>query len=369
MNILLIEPFYSGSHKHFADQLKKYSHHNITLLTLEGKFWKWRMYGAAVTLGHQYIEMSLKPDLILATDMLDLSVFLSIVRRELNPSVPVITYFHENQMAYPWKPDSKDKQLQRDLHYGMMNYQTALASDRILFNSKHNMDSFYKELKAFLKNMPDNKHADYLKEVEEKSQVMALGLELNQLVKEMPSEPSSSPLILWNHRWEHDKNPDDFFNALLAVKAKGLPFRLAVLGEHYKSIPTLFKNIPELFQDELIHYDYASYDNYIKIINQADLLPITSSHDFFGISVMEAIHCGAKPFLPKRLAYVELYHPEENPHLFYDTQKDLIEKLTQECQNFQPGPRDRYQHLTNQYDWSVMIDIYDDFFDSMTKNE
>ncbi len=84
---------------------------------------------------------------------------------------------------------------------------------------------------------------------------------------------------------------------------------------------------------------------------------------------MEAIHCGAKPFLPRRLAYIELYHPEKNPQLFYDTQKDLIEKLTNECQNFQPGPRDRYHYLTNQYDWSVMIDIYDDFFDSMTKYE
>lgn len=364
MNILLIEPFYSGSHKHFADQLKKYSQHKITLLTHEGKFWKWRMYGAAVTLGHQFIQQKLKPDLILATDMLDVTVFLSIVRRHLSDKVPVVTYFHENQMAYPWREDSEDKRKHRDLHFGMMNYQTALASDHILFNSTYNMESFYTRLGDLLKKMPDHKHPSYLKDVQEKSSVMPLGLDLNQLPR-AESKDTTTPLILWNHRWEHDKNPEDFFKALAKVKGKGIPFRLAVVGEHYKSMPKIFEEVPDLFKDELIHYGYSSYEDYIKLLNQADLLPVTSTHEFFGISVMEAIHCGAKPLLPKRLSYVELYDPQANPDLFYDSQKDLVKQLTRDCHNFQPASRDQYQHLTNPYDWSVMINRYDSFFDEI----
>lgn len=365
MNILLIEPFYAGSHKAFADQLKKYSKHTITLLTLEGKFWKWRMYGGAITLGQAFIKASLEPDMILATDMLDLPVFLSVVRKHLPADIPVITYFHENQLAYPWQKDSEDKQEKRDVHYGMMNYQTALASDQVLFNSHHNKNSFLTELETLLNRMPDHKHEDALQSLEDKSMVMPLGLELKQKFHQQSGPLSDPPLILWNHRWEHDKNPEDFFQALLALKEKGTPFRLAVLGQPYKYMPDIFKEVPTLFKDQLIHYGYADEETYLNLLNQGDFLPVTSSHDFFGISVMEAIHCGVKPLLPRRLSYTELYKPQEHPDLFYDTQKDLIDQLTKACQNHQPGLRDTYQHLTSKYDWSTMIHIYDRYFDTL----
>jgi len=332
MNILMVEPFYSGSHKHFADQLKKYSYHDIDLLTLPGKFWKWRMYGGAVSLGRAFIDGGYEPDLVLVTDMLDLSVFLATVRGFLSPDVPVICYFHENQMAYPWHPDSKDLVHERDLHYGMINYQNALAADWNLFNSQYNMDSLYHELYTFLKKMPDHKHTDFILELKEKSSVMPLGLELDKLVQAEPRplssitdhpSPNEGPLILWNHRWEHDKNPDDFFQALLTLKEGGVQFRLAVLGEHYKSMPEIFKNLPKLFSHELIWYGYGSYEDYLTLLNHSDILPVTSNHDFFGISVMEAIHCGARPLLPKRLTYPNLYDLDKHPDLFYDTKKSF----------------------------------------------
>ena len=364
MNILMIEPFYSGSHKHFSDQLKKYSRHNIELLTLEGRFWKWRMYGAAQTLAQMYLEGDYKPDLILVTDMLDLTVFLSTVRKSLPPSVPIVCYFHENQMAYPWQAGSEDKAKNRDLHYGMMNYHTAMAADWNLFNSAYNMNSLYDELESFLKKMPDNKHTGYIDRLREKSSVMPLGLELTLKQIQIPQAPeNSAPLILWNHRWEHDKNPDDFFSVLLEIKNMAIPFRLAVLGESYKSMPVIFKDVPELFKDELIHYGYGDYETYLRLLNQTDLLPVTSNHDFFGISIMEAVHCGATPLLPKRLTYPELYDPKQHPELFYDNRKDLVDKLADCCQHFSQGPKDAYRPITEPYDWSHMIHRYDDFFD------
>lgn len=360
MNILFVEPFYSGSHKHFADQLKKYSNHRITLLTLEGKFWKWRMYGAAMTLAEHYLALDYTPDLIMVTDMLDLPTFLSGIRHKLPASVPVVNYFHENQLAYPWKADSEDRQHKRDLHYGMMNYHSAYASDKVLFNSAYNMDSFFMELSKLLKKMPDHSHTNMLETIKRKSMVMPLGLELSGLEPDdMPKKSDSVPVILWNHRWEHDKNPELFFRGLDALNEEKIPFKLILLGESYQKMPSCFRKAKNKYNDQLLHYGYASYDDYKKYLNMADLLPVTSIHEFFGISVMEAVYCGVTPLLPERLTYPELYHADSHPELFYSDDTQFIQLLIDRVKD--PSRLTSYKHLVTKYNWSVMSDVYDKF--------
>ena len=77
MKILLIEPYYTGSHREWAEGYKKYSGHEIKIISMKGQFWKWRMHGGAVTLANQFEQLGWIPDYILASDMLDLSTFLS----------------------------------------------------------------------------------------------------------------------------------------------------------------------------------------------------------------------------------------------------------------------------------------------------
>ncbi|SVE34272.1 uncharacterized protein METZ01_LOCUS487126, partial [marine metagenome] len=50
VNILLVEPYFTGSHKQWVLGFKKYSKHDVRLLVIKGQFWKWRMHGGAVTL-------------------------------------------------------------------------------------------------------------------------------------------------------------------------------------------------------------------------------------------------------------------------------------------------------------------------------
>ena len=47
MNLLFLESFYGGSHRDFADGIKKFWSGNVDLLTLPARFWKWRVRGAA----------------------------------------------------------------------------------------------------------------------------------------------------------------------------------------------------------------------------------------------------------------------------------------------------------------------------------
>jgi hypothetical protein len=103
LNIWLIEPYYTGSHRAWADGYTDLSRHSIELLTLPGRFWKWRMQGGAVTLAGIAQQLDQAPDLFLASDMLNLPIFLSLGGARL-ASVPVALYFHENQLTYPLQP-------------------------------------------------------------------------------------------------------------------------------------------------------------------------------------------------------------------------------------------------------------------------
>ena len=75
----------------------------LKFCTLSGQFWKWRMHGGAVTIADKFNKMKWVPDIIVCTDMMDLTVFISLSRKKIK-DIPVVLYFHENQLSYPWKP-------------------------------------------------------------------------------------------------------------------------------------------------------------------------------------------------------------------------------------------------------------------------
>ena len=81
--ILLISPYHGGSHKAWAEGYQKFSQHEVRLLTLPAFYWKWRMHGGAITLAREFLTWDWQPDVILATDMLDLTTFLALTRRRL----------------------------------------------------------------------------------------------------------------------------------------------------------------------------------------------------------------------------------------------------------------------------------------------
>jgi hypothetical protein len=177
MNILLIEPFFTGSHKSWAEGFKKNSKHQVKLLTLSGRYWKWRMHGGAVSLANKFLMFHGEPDLILVTDMLDLTTFQALTRK-VTHDIPFALYFHENQLTYPWSPKDRDVELKRDNHYSFINYTSALSADKVFFNSKYHMDSFLGELPVFLKQFPDNNEFQSVDLIKKKSSVLHLGVNL-----------------------------------------------------------------------------------------------------------------------------------------------------------------------------------------------
>ena len=181
----------------------------------------------------------------------------------------------------------------------------------------------------------------------------------------MKKKNEGDPLILWNHRWEYDKNPESFFHCLYRLHEEDYRFQVAILGESFHSVPTIFDEAKSRLEERIVHYGYCSeFKEYAQWLWKADILPVTSNQDFFGISIMEAIYCGAYPILPRRLTYPELVPDKYHSKHLYDNEDELYE-LVKGCIQDIPMVRDySIGDWIQKFDWKKMTPLYDNLFDS-----
>ncbi|MEE9270089.1 MAG: DUF3524 domain-containing protein [Candidatus Krumholzibacteria bacterium] len=374
MNIVLLEPFYTGSHASWAEGLAAHSRHRVEILELSGSHWKWRMHGGAVTLAERFLAGGYRPDFLLATDMLDMGAFLALTRK-VTAGIPTAIYFHENQLTYPWSPKDRDKRRAWDRHYSFINFVSALACDRVFFNSRYHMNSFLEALPVFLRQFPDHQELGQVAVIRRKCEVLPLGFDLHSLdaAGDRPATEgvkSPRPLVLWNHRWEYDKNPEDFFAALQLVAGRGRAFDVALVGEVFDVVPAPFLAGASALGERIIHSGYvASRREYAGWLWRSHILPVTSNQDFFGGSVLEAMYCGCFPILPRRLAYPELIPEERYSACFYEEFDELVEKLDEAVCNFTSLETHDLREAARRYDWRDTAPLYDERFEAVRRGE
>lgn len=369
MTILLVSPYHGGSHKAWAEGYKRESRYRIELLTLPARFWKWRMHGGALTLARELLASDISPDLLVATDMLDLTTFLALTRR-ITSDIPAILYMHENQLTYPLPSDATDGPMrrqkgERDLHYAFINVASMAAADEIYFNSAFHRRTFFESLPGFLKHFPERNELDAIPTLREKSRVLPIGLDLRALDQgEQLPESESAPLVLWNQRWEYDKNPAQFFKALYKMADEGIPFRLALCGMNFRRRPAEFEEASERLSSAIVHEGHADEATYHNLLWQARVTISTAYHEYFGISILEAIFCKTFPILPHRLSYPELIPERFHDQCLYRDQTGLEQRLRWALVN-RPQSAKVAADLSaavSGYDWAVVARRYDDRF-------
>lgn len=240
---------------------------------------------------------------IVCSSFLDVATFKGMLPIACQ-HLPIYAYFHENQFAYPVQQDDA-----RDVHFALTNLSTALSADRLAFNSSYNLESFLSGCKVLLTKNNDMDLADYQDEIRAKSHILPPAFDYN-VIDQIASERKDSqvPVLLWNHRWEHDKNPELFFHTLYDLQNQGEDFQLIVLGESFRQVPKIFHEAQHKLADRILHFGYApSRVEYLSWLSRADVVISTAKHEFFGISILEAVRAGCRPLLPKRLAYPEIF--------------------------------------------------------------
>ena len=351
MRITLLESYYGGSHKTWADGYQRASRHEIELLTMPAQYWKWRMQGAAITFARL---LDTKPDLILASSMIDLSIFRALTFRRLGDT-PIALYLHENQLSYP--------QNQRQGHgwrYGFINFVSALSADAVYFNSDFHKDDFMRQLPRMLKNFRDYYELETIEQIAAKSSVLPVGINLRRYdAYRAGKDARQPPTILWNHRWEEDKDPAAFIHSMIKLAAAGYDFKLAITGERFGKMPDVFQAAQNLLSDKLIQLGYVeSFADYARLLWQSDYVVSTAWQEFFGISICEAIYCGCLPILPDRLNYPYLLPDDLKAACLYQRDR-LTAQLRYHLDGAEKPDTTALRAKIAAFDWAVMGPRYD----------
>jgi hypothetical protein len=93
------------------------------------------------------------------------------------------------------------------------------------------------------------------------------------------------------------------------------------------------------------------------------VLPVTGRQDFFGGSVVEAMYCGVRPLLPRRLAYPGHVPPERHAEVLYEEDADLRDRLRALLRT-RPFPGLPTQAWVSGYDWAQLAPRYDALLES-----
>ena len=304
------------------------------------------------------------PMTLFVSSMCNLSELISLrPDLSLSTSCRKIYYMHENQVTYPSNEENTNKDINqnRDFHFGWIQFLSCLVADIIAWNSLYNLESFLTSLPSFLKLIPDKQQypqqlSSLIQFIRQKSIILPLPIdptidsfpEYNNIQEDLPlstpitlSSPtsSSSPALLpktqklriaWNHRWEYDKNPELFFNTLLQLQQKKLEFEVIILGEKFTEYPPIFDTACQTLKEtgHLLHAGYVpDRSTYIKYLSTCDIAISTANHEFFGVSMLEAMSCGVFPLTPCNLAYPEVLAPTPEEKHYYSSTEQVIEQI------------------------------------------
>jgi glycosyltransferase involved in cell wall biosynthesis len=179
-----------------------------------------------------------------------------------------------------------------------------LASNRIVYPSRH------------CKWLADSAFGEYLSDetmqtLDKKSRVLPFGLISGDEPISPPAEPNSTPIVLYNHRFENYKMPSRTFELLDQLRGDGHEFEIVVTQTPGQGT-------------RKYHYDRTVYassrDDYLDNISSPSINITNTVNETFCISALDSLMMGHLLVAPNALTFPELV-PPDYPFL-YDTREE-----------------------------------------------
>lgn len=325
--ILLLSAYDAHSHQQWRNTLcDMFPGDHWTCLSLPPRHFAWRVRGNSLSWAFNHRQtLTDNYDLLIVTSLTDLSSLRGFVPELAR--LPTLVYFHENQFAYPARPDrAPDATRQNnEINAQIINLYTALCADHIAFNSEWNRRSFFDGVEGLLEKLPDQVPAGLTQRLQANSSVLAVPLpdrlytagEFNNSDTGQVDQTADVLQIVWNHRHEYDKGPALLLAIVQQLVTSELPFRLHLLGQRFRREPEEFQQIRVLLNTYYARHGIEpgiddwlpSREDYEAVLSGADIVLSTALHDFQGLSILEAMARGCVPLTPAALAYPEYMDP------------------------------------------------------------
>ena len=305
--ILLLSAYDASSHKQWRKRLASmFPQHDWTQLALPPRHFNWRIRGNSLQWGFgEFDALHTQYDLLIATSMVDLSSLRGFL--PCLAQIPSIVYFHENQFVYP----AGVKQRKENVEPQLIPLYAALCADAVIFNSEYNRRTFLAGARRLFQKLPDDLATTLLPRLE-KSEVIPVPLPVIDTLSQTTSDNSLLEVI-WNHRWEYDKDPGLLLQVVRLITEGKIPIRLHIVGEQFRLRPAEFEQMQALLRQHAATLNRAEgefgfIDNrqdYYALLQRGDVVLSTALHDFQGLALQEACAFGCTPLAPDNLVYPE----------------------------------------------------------------
>ena len=220
--------------------------------------------------------------------------------------------------------------------------------------------------------MPDHVPPDIPGRIRKRSDVFPVGIDFEPHRAVLASSPrvrNEKPVLVWNHRWEDEKGPDILLEGLLALKAKGVPFRAIICGQAFKKVPRALLRLERELTEEILHFGFFERrEDYLAALRESDVVVSTARQEFFGVSVVEAMYMGCLPVLPRALSYPELLPPEIGELFLYDFPAAFPDFLARFLGDLPVTRREQIQEAASRFDWELLAPDLDDRVEEIHSN-
>lgn len=322
LSILALSPYHGGPREAFVEGLATHSSHEVARLTLPPRTWPWRLKGSALHFASEIARLRRKRiDLLLADDLVDTARLRALLPAELR-ATPIVQYLHADVLSGDLKGRPRDEPLALAQLYGV------LASDRVLVASEFHRRSLLDGAARLVKTFPDAVPATLLADVENRIGVLPPGIDAAAIRDTPPRpKPDGPPVVLWNHPWVEDQNPELFFETLDHLKQEGVPFRLVAVGISVRKYPEVFQEARRRLSDRILQFGYVpGREQYLANIRASDIVVSTARREWFPLATVEAAIAGTTPLVGRGMANAEVFGDVLDAHS-YRGAVDLRRKL------------------------------------------
>lgn len=313
IDILAIEPYYTGARRLMLETLARRSRHRWTILKLPGKRIERRLEVAAQWFAEVILRRPpIKFDLLFTSEAINLPDLYQLCP-ELGGR-PVVAYFHDNQLPLPGRGVAR--------RVDHVNLLTAVEASEIWFNSLHHMRTFLGRAGVITRQMSHYFDPDAMSRITSRSSLVHPPVELDSIcnVEAATGFQRRKQALFVDLRNADTRLLSD---ALKVLHARGEVFELVTVGPRGDLPATLARKIIPESDEEGITFALAHCGIYVS----------TQTDATFDPRALMSLCSGLRVVVPETGVYPELVPPPFRSAYLYQPHPEFLASAIQDAWN------------------------------------